>query len=174
MQPPVIWSQHLRPDVAEVQRIVLFVEPVFVVLFGHDDPSWNVPVCPPVITDMRSRTPTVVELAVWLRAVDVVVCHDSFLMHLAGALKRPTVGLFAPTSRTHASRYQSVSALASTAVCSPCHQTAESCPRGLERCVAWDESAVQPDAVVETIVESLRKRNRLPSPAAARAISVAM
>ncbi len=127
------------------------------VLFGHAAGSFNVPVCPPVVTDMRSKTPTVLELAVWLKAVDVVVSHDSLVMHLAGALGRPTVALFAPTSRTHASPYASAIPLASSAGCSPCHATANSCPKGFDRCVAWDDTAVEPGSILETVRRRLGK-----------------
>ncbi len=131
------------------------------VLLGHADPSWNIPVCPPVITDMRSRTPTVLELAVWLRAVDVVVCHDSFVMHLAGAMQRPTVAMFAPTSRRHASDYEATLALVAAAPCSPCHQTAGICPLGHDRCMAWESSPVSPSVVAEAVIDQLRLRGRL-------------
>ena len=138
------------------------------VLLGHADPSWNVPVRPPIITDMRSRTPTVLELAVWLRAVDVVVCHDSFVMHLAGALGRPTVALFAPTSRTHASLYANAVTLTPKVTCSPCHETSARCPKGFDRCVAWDDAAVQPPAVVDAVMGWIGKQGREVSAAVSR------
>ena len=135
------------------------------VLLGHADPAWNVPVRPPVITDMRSRTPTVLELAVWLRAVDVVVCHDSFVLHLAGALGRPAVALFAPTSSGHASPYSSAVTLSSALECSPCHETGSQCPRGHDRCVAWDSDALGPQAVVNTVLDRLLQQGRIAPPA---------
>ena len=137
------------------------------VLFGHADPAWNIPVCPPVITDMRSKTPTVLELAVWMKAVDVVVCHDSFVMHLAGALGRPTVAVFAPTSRAHASPYAACSTLASSAECAPCHETASRCPRGFDRCTAWDDPSLRPAAVADAVIGRLVRLGRL-APAAER------
>ena len=130
------------------------------VLLGHADPAWNIPVCPPIITDMRSRTPTVLDLAVWLRAVDVVVSHDSFIMHLAGALGRPAVGLFAPTSRSHATPYADTMPLAASAECSPCHAAGSVCPRGLDRCVAWDDQAVRATAVADAVFERLNRQGR--------------
>ena len=130
------------------------------VLLGHTDPAWNIPVCPPVITDMRSRTPSVLELAVWLRAVDVVVSHDSFVMHLAGALGRPAVALFAPTSPAHADPYANAVALAGTAECSPCHATGTSCPQGLDRCIVWDTDGVRPAAVADAVLDRLARQGR--------------
>ena len=131
-----------------------------VVLLGHADPSWNIPVCPPVITDMRSRTPTVLELAVWLRAVDVVVSHDSFVMHLAGALGRPAVTLFAPTSFEHARPYCNAVRVASSAECSPCHTASDKCPKGLDRCVAWECASLSPEAVASAVLDRLVRQGR--------------
>lgn len=141
------------------------------VLLGHADPAWNIPVCPPVITDMRSRTDTVLELAVWLRAVDAVVCHDSFVMHLAGALGRPTVALFAPTAREHADPYANALPIASAAQCAPCHATGNQCPIGLDRCIAWDDDTLSPGAVADAVLARLGRRARgLPSLGAAVAL----
>jgi heptosyltransferase-2 len=134
------------------------------VLLGHADPAWSVPVCPPIITDMRSKTPTMLELAVWLRAVDVVVCHDSFVMHLAGALGRPAVALFAPTSHAHALPYASAVTLSSDADCSPCHEALSPCPRGNDHCVAWERDGVAPEAVAGTVMDQLRRQGRIDSP----------
>ncbi|MHC4220719.1 MAG: glycosyltransferase family 9 protein [Planctomycetota bacterium] len=135
------------------------------VLLGHADPAWSVPVRPPIITDMRSRTPTVLELAVWLRAVDVVVCHDSFVMHLAGALGRPAVALFGPTSSSHAAPYRSALSLSSKARCAPCHETMSRCPDGHDRCVAWDSDGIGPEAVVNSVLDRLQQLGRLAPPA---------
>ena len=130
------------------------------VLLGHADPAWNLPVCPPVITDMRSRTKTVLELAVWLRAVDVVVSHDSFIMHLAGAMGRPAVGLFAPTSSEHAAPYRGIVPMAAGAECAPCHASGSSCPRGFDRCIAWDDDAVSAAAVADAVFDRLGRQGR--------------
>ncbi|MHC4414928.1 MAG: glycosyltransferase family 9 protein [Planctomycetota bacterium] len=130
------------------------------VLLGHADAASSVPVCPPVITDLRSKTPTVLELVVWLRAVDVVVSHESFVMHLAGALGRPTVALFAPTSPAHASPYAGAVSLAGAAECAPCHDTTSRCPKGFDRCIAWDGEAVQPSAVARAVIERLQEQGR--------------
>ncbi len=130
------------------------------VLLGHSDPAWNLPVCPPVITDMRSRTATLLELAVWLRAVDVVVSHDSFIMHLAGALGRPAIGLFAPTSPAHAAPYRGSSTLAARAECAPCHASGSTCPRGFDRCIAWDDDAVRAAAVADAVFDRLSRQGR--------------
>lgn len=132
------------------------------VLLGEADAGLQVPLCAPIVTDMRSRTPTVLELAVWLKAVDVVVSHDSFIMHLAGALNRPCVALSSPTSSAHAAPYASVVALRSRRPCAPCHATGPACPLGHQRCLAWDDAAVSPAAVADAVLERLAGRAAWP------------
>jgi len=102
---------------------------------------------------------------VWLRAVDVVVCHDSFVLHLAGALGRPAVALFAPTSSGHASPYANAVSRSSTLECSPCHETGSKCPRGHDCCVAWDNDALGPQAVLNTVLDRLLQQGRIAPPA---------
>lgn len=157
-------GESLRSYPKELLReliVLLAAQGLGCVLLGHADPSWEIPAEPPLVTDMRSRTPTVLELAVWLSAVDVVVCHDSFMMHLAGTLGRPAVALFAPTSAEHAATYRSTLALASTAECAPCHAARGSCPLGFARCVAWDAACLRPAAVAAAVLERLRRAGRL-------------
>ncbi|MCZ6810555.1 MAG: hypothetical protein O7D97_01005 [Planctomycetota bacterium] len=103
-----------------------------------------------------------------------VVAHDSFVMHLAGALGRPTVALFAPTASAHAAPYANAVALASTQDCSPCHETTDRCPRGFDRCVAWDCSTVEPQAVADAVAQRLDHQGRGGVPAVAEDASAAL
>ncbi len=123
------------------------------VLLGRPDPAWVLPESPPMITDLRGKTKTLLDLAVWLRAMTVVVAHDSMILHLAAALGRPTVALFGPTSRDHASLYTHATSLASAAPCAPCHQAGQRCPKGYDRCIAWDDNAVRPQTVADAVLE---------------------
>jgi heptosyltransferase-2 len=88
----------------------------------------------------------------------VVVAHDSMIMHLAAALGRPTVALFGPTSRDHASLYTHSTSLASAAPCAPCHEAGQRCPKGYERCIAWDDDAVRPQTVADAVLERVSNR----------------
>ncbi|MEE8156009.1 MAG: glycosyltransferase family 9 protein [Phycisphaerales bacterium] len=128
------------------------------VLLGRLDPAWVLPESPPMITDLRGKTNTLLELAVWLRAMTVVVAHDSMIMHLAAALGRPTVALFGPTSRDRASLYTRTTSLASAAPCAPCHEAGQRCPKGYERCIAWDDDAVRPQTVADAVLERVANR----------------
>ncbi len=103
------------------------------------------------LADMRGMTATVRELAGVLRTMDAVIAHDSFILHLAGAMGVPTLGLFAPTSQRHGEPYASLRPLVSTRECAPCHAARGECPRAHDRCLAWDERAVAPDSVIEQL-----------------------
>ncbi|MHC5024518.1 MAG: glycosyltransferase family 9 protein, partial [Planctomycetota bacterium] len=130
------------------------------ILLGHADSSRPVREHPPFVTDMRGRTSSILELAVWMREMDTVVAVDSFIMHLAGALGRPTVALFAPTSPAHASPYAGTTTLASAAACAPCHAAGPACPKGFDRCRAWETGAVAPTAIHAAALESLDRAGR--------------
>ncbi|MCH7848374.1 MAG: glycosyltransferase family 9 protein [Planctomycetes bacterium] len=123
------------------------------VLLGRLDPAWVLPESPPMITDLRGKTKTLLDLAVWLRAMTVVVAHDSMILHLAAALGRPTIALFGPTSRDHASLHPRTTSLASAAPCAPCHEAGQRCPKGYDRCIAWDDDAVRPQTVADAVLE---------------------
>lgn len=125
------------------------------VLLGHDDGSRVFPVSPPTITDLRSQTTAIIELATWVKAMDAVVTHDSFIMHLAGALDVPTVAAFAPTSAAHATPYGSVRTCSSGLDCAPCHSTGGTCPQGHDRCLAWDDRAVSAEVIVESVANAI-------------------
>ncbi|MEM7230218.1 MAG: glycosyltransferase family 9 protein [Planctomycetota bacterium] len=141
---------HLEALVARLNQLGIFV-----LLLGNADPRWSFRIDPGRTLDLRGETPNVLTLAACVRELDAVIAHDSFIMHLAGALGIPTVGLFAPTSDSHAADYRQTTALRSALACAPCHQTGTTCPQGHDRCVAWDDDAVSPEAVVEASVRLL-------------------
>jgi ADP-heptose:LPS heptosyltransferase len=144
--------QALRSLVAELGEAGIHC-----VLFGEHDPDWTLPAHPRLVTDMRSRTATVLELATWLSAMDVVATHDSFVMHLAGALGRPLVALFAPTSGRHAPGRPDVRVLSSDATCAPCHAAVDECPLGHERCRAWEAAPVAPSEAASEVLALLER-----------------
>ena len=108
------------------------------VLLGLGEDSSPLDSSHPNVIDMRSQTASVRDLAACLMWMDVIVAHDSFILHLAGALQRPTIGLFAPTSARHAEPYPGIRVLASEAICAPCHTVQSQCPKGFSSCVAWE------------------------------------
>ncbi len=128
------------------------------VLLGRPDPAWVLPESPPMITDLRGKTKTVLDLAVWLRAMTAIVGHDSMILHLAGAMGRPTVALFAPTSPAHVALYDNVTPLSSGTACAPCHEVGQRCPKGFDRCIAWDHEAVRPQVVADAVLECVSQQ----------------
>lgn len=125
------------------------------VLLGQSDPDWVIPDSPPFITDLRGKTSSILQMAVWLRAANAVVAHDSLALFLAGSFGKPTISLFAPTNGAQAKLYGSFTSLHSKADCAPCHALAEKCPKGFDRCVAWEDEAVKPQLVVDAVLEQL-------------------
>jgi len=126
-----------------------------VMLLGDQDPSYDIVFDANKTLDLRGQTPSVMTLAACVAELDAVVAHDSFIMHLAGALSIPAVALFAPTSAAHASPYAKHLPIASSAECAPCHTTGATCPLGHERCVAWSDDILSPASIVATLCRHL-------------------
>ncbi len=91
---------------------------------------------PQPVNDLINKTPTPADLAAVLMRMHVLVTCDSFPMHLAGAMGVATIALFASTSPALAGDYPSVTALKSSASCSPCGVAEGACPLGQPGCVA--------------------------------------
>lgn len=132
------------------------------VLLGNQSESWPIAEDPPMLTDLRSKTPRLLELATWLMNLDVLVAHDSFIMHFAGALGRPMVVLSGPTSPAHADVYPSARTIASALDCAPCHAAVGGCPLGHERCLAWDEPHVAAGCVIDAVMQAAGVRPMTP------------
>lgn len=128
------------------------------VLLGQSDPNWVIPEMPPFLTDLRGKTSSLLQMAVWLRAANVIVAHDSLAMFLAGSFGKPTISLFAPTNGAHAKLFGSLTSLHSKAVCAPCHAVTDICPKGFDRCVAWENESVKPQLVVDAVLEQLTQQ----------------
>jgi ADP-heptose:LPS heptosyltransferase len=129
------------------------------VLLGNQSSAWAVDEDPPMVTDLRSRTPRLLELATWLLNMDVVIAHDSFIMHLAGALGRSTIVMSGPTSTAHGAVYPGVRAASSKAECAPCHAAVGSCPLGHPACIAWDREHFDADRVLAAVDVLVRELN---------------
>lgn len=134
-------------------------EGVTSVLLGLADPSLTLNLPSESVIDLRSKTLTFASLVSALNSLDLIIAHDSFIMHLAGLLGLPTIGLFAPTSREHASPYPSVQPLMSDFSCAPCHAASGSCPKGYPRCVAWDRDILLTPAIMESVMRTLSMKS---------------
>ena len=139
------------------------------VLLGEQSEAWAVEEDPPLMTDLRSRTPRLLELSTWLLNLDVIVAHDSFIMHLAGALGRPLVVMSASTSTEHGTVYPGARAVASEAECAPCHVAVGDCPLGHSACTAWDREHFNVERVLTAVDARICELNGLDvTPSAAR------
>jgi hypothetical protein len=130
------------------------------VLLGDAEDGEPVTRVSPLVMDLRGRTKRIAELAAWVGAMQAMVVHDSFVMHLAGSLGTPSVALCVPTSAGHATGYRGMTAIVSRASCSPCHGAGVGCPRGWERCRAWDELDAAPSEIARRLVEMIEARSR--------------
>lgn len=125
------------------------------ILLGQIDTGWAMPDSPPFVTDMRGKTPSILQLAVWLKAANVIVAHDSLTMYLASSLGSPTISLFAPTNGMSAKLYGSTISLHSKEQCAPCHELTDICPKGHDRCIAWENEAVKPQIIIDAVLKQL-------------------
>lgn len=101
------------------------------------------------VVNLSGRT-SIVEMASYLRAMDVVITNDSGPMHLAAALGTPIVALFGPTlpERTGPCGKTPQRILqVSEGVCIGCRS--RTCSKGDVRCLAM----IPPGRVVETTLE---------------------
>lgn len=104
--------------------------------------------CPVPLIDLIGQT-TLRELTALISVAELVVCHDSGPMHIAAALKRPTVALFGPTNPARTGPYGDSARVAAYAVpCAPCYRRA--CPLGHHACMQ--------QLRVESVLATVRER----------------
>jgi heptosyltransferase-2 len=71
------------------------------------------------ITEVRTRS--IMESVAVMRSVGMFVSNDSALMHIAGALELPTVGIFGPTNETYVHPWKTRYEIVQTGIdCRPC------------------------------------------------------
>lgn len=83
------------------------------------------------------------QLAAIMERCDLVLCPDSSILHLAGALDKPTVTLFGPTDpRARVNYYPEAIAIwpGGRLSCSPCWYNSDACNN---RCVCWKQFDVE-------------------------------
>jgi lipopolysaccharide heptosyltransferase II len=101
------------------------------------------------------------DLAFLLRDARMVLTNDSGPMHLAVALRAPTVALFGPTSPNRTGPYPPGSALVlrNLVPCSPCYL--KKCPPKYEfQCMR----GLSPEAVVSAVLEYLARHQEVRNP----------
>lgn len=128
------------------------------------------PSAPPRLYNDCGKTTTFSETAALVEQMQVMICPDSYLLHLAGALQIPTVAIFSTIApRLRVSRYPSVTALAPDLPCAPCSVVQDDrCPIGHPECVALRSASVSPEVILKTvqtlILDQLAREDAAASP----------
>jgi ADP-heptose:LPS heptosyltransferase len=141
--PPDLLAEVLRGLVRHGYEVHL--------LGGADD--CPAPAAPPLLFNDCGKTANFAETAALVEQMDGMICPDSYLMHLAGALAIPTVAIFSTIPpHLRVSAYPSVSALAPDTPCAPCLAIEDDkCPLGHPECVALRSPTVSPQVILETV-----------------------
>ena len=105
----------------------------------------------PQVENLIGSTKTPADLAAVLSQMSALITGDSFPMHLAGAMGVPTLAIFTATDRVFVTDYPSVTAIQSTAECSPCRIATGSCPLGHNECIAHRDASIDPRAIVDRV-----------------------
>ena len=126
---------------------------------GQED-DCTIPSAPPKLHNLCSRTSSFAQTVAYLEQMDALICPDSYLMHLAGAMDLPTVALFSTVpARLHVSRYPSVVPMEPDFACAPCLMTTEErCPEGYSDCHALRSPSMRPAMVLRFLDQALTSR----------------
>jgi len=148
------------PDLSHRLAGLLARAGIEVYLVGKFDPrcDFSTPSYPVGVLDLVGRTTTTLDLAAALQQMDAVITCDGLPLHLAGAMKLPTLALFTATDAVLAADYPSVRALQSAAPCSPCRIAVGACPFGHERCIAHRDPSLSPEHIAEQVEQLLHRR----------------
>jgi len=115
---------------------------------------------PPLLHNDCGRTGTFSETVALIEQMDLMVCPDSYLMHLSGALSVPTIALFSTIpANLRASRYPSIISLEPDTPCSPCLAVLDDkCPQGHQECQAMRSTGLSPLVIREKVEKTLEKK----------------
>ena len=109
--------------------------------------------------NLLGKTEAPQKLIAALSRLDLLVCGDSFLLHLAGCLRLPTVAVFSSTSPVLAGDYPEATVLTPSMSCSPCGKTGRICPAGFSRCEAMWHEDLRPTRLCRTVMNRLLQAN---------------
>ncbi len=120
-------------------------------LFGQTPPHLEAIVRNTAIHDFCGRT-TIPQLAGLLLQMDLVICVDSFIAHLANILAVRTIVLLSATRRGIFAWHEHVVCLESAIECAPCGEVNGPCPRGYGECQAFYHHSVSAETITMTAV----------------------
>ncbi len=87
--------------------------------------------------------------------LDAVICPDTLFMHLAGALRLPTLAIFTSSATTVAGGYPTVRPVTAEVPCRPCGAIADACPIGHSTCVVPSHVDLHPKRLAEIVMDML-------------------
>ena len=99
------------------------------------------------IHDYRGKT-TILELAAIIKQMDIVICMDSFIAHLANILRIRTIVLLSTTRKGIFKWHKRIQCMESLIECSPCGEVANDCPRGLDQCQAFFHESISLEKII--------------------------
>ncbi len=132
---------------------------VAVLLFGAShEIGRDLPHAPPMLFNLVDKTPDIQALAAIFSQLDAVVCPDTMFMHLAGALRVPTLTVFTCTHVSAAGGYPTVRLATADVPCRPCGAVAHTCPIGHSACIVPRHADLDPKRLADAVMDLLRAR----------------
>ncbi|MCH8969389.1 MAG: hypothetical protein IIA66_09770 [Planctomycetes bacterium] len=155
-------SVHMKAypvDLALKLVQALLKKDVAVLLFGaSNEIGRDLPHAPPMLFNLVDKTPDIASLAAIFSQLDAVVCPDTMFMHLAGALRLPTLTIFTCTHVSAAGGYPTVRLATADVPCRPCGAVAHTCPIGHSACIVPRHADLAPKRLAEAVMDLLRTR----------------
>lgn len=121
--------------------------------------------CESGVVNLVGQT-TLPQLVALIDLADRVVCQDSGPLHIAAALRKPTVAIFGPTNPARTGPYSDVARVVTHPLeCAPCYR--RQCPYGHHNCMRQlDVEAVMSEVRLLDAAAVSRSRNPKPTPVA--------
>ena len=113
------------------------------------------PHAPPFLCNYIDRTTDVSALAALLGQLDLLICPDTFFMHLAGVLRIDTLAIFTSSEPEITGGYPTVFPIYSELGCSPCGGGNQPCPLACSQCQAPYQADLQPSIIAQRVIERL-------------------
>ncbi|MCZ6654322.1 MAG: hypothetical protein O7D91_15005 [Planctomycetota bacterium] len=155
-------SVHMKAypvDLALKLVQALLKKDLAVLLFGaSNEIGRDLPHAPPMLFNLVDKTPDIASLAAIFSQLDAVVCPDTMFMHLAGALRLPTLTIFTCTHVSAAGGYPTVRLATADVPCRPCGAVAHTCPIGHSACIVPRHADLAPKRLAEAVMDLLRTR----------------
>lgn len=120
---------------------------------GVEQPVWG-----DGIYDMSGVLTSSEEMIAFASLMDCIVAPDSGFLHIGGALRKPTFGLFGLSDGCSRTRYYpTLTVLQGEAECSPCWCISEIPTCGYPNCIAIME--IDPATVVDAVLDAMKEHS---------------